>query len=68
MQYNIFGGIGWVFLMSMLGYGLGGVPFIRRNFDKTILVIILVSLLPTIIEGLKARREHIARNADPVGK
>jgi membrane-associated protein len=63
LPYSICGGIGWVFLMTMLGYELGGVPFIRRNFDKTILVIIFASFVPTFIEGLRARRGHKSRGA-----
>jgi len=62
LPFSVCGGIGWVFMMSMLGYELGGVPFIRRNFDKVILLIIFVSLLPTFIEVVKARR----RAAEPV--
>jgi membrane-associated protein len=53
--FSICGAIGWVFLMTMLGYELGSIPFIRRYFDKVILMIIFLSLLPTIIEILKAR-------------
>jgi membrane-associated protein len=55
LPFNICGGIGWVFLMTMLGYELGTVTFVRRNFDKVILAIILVSLLPTLIEVIRAR-------------
>jgi membrane-associated protein len=56
LPFSVCGGIGWVFLMTMLGYQLGGLPFIRHYFDKVILLIIFVSLLPTIIEVVKARR------------
>jgi membrane-associated protein len=56
LPFSICGGIGWVFLMTMLGYEMGGIPFIHHNFDKVILAIILVSTLPTIIEVIKARR------------
>jgi membrane-associated protein len=56
LSFNIFGGIGWVALMTTMGYYLGGVPFIRRNFDKVILGIIIVSVLPALIEAIKARR------------
>jgi membrane-associated protein len=56
IPYSLCGGAGWVFLMTMLGYELGSVPIIRRNFDKAILAIIFISLLPTIIEVWKARR------------
>jgi len=58
LPFSVCGGMGWVFLMTMLGWRLGGVPFIRHNFDKVILAIILLSLLPTVIEVVKARRGH----------
>jgi len=45
--FSVCGGIGWVFLMTSLGYLLGQVAFVQRNFDKVILVIILLSLTPT---------------------
>ncbi len=58
LPYSIFGAIGWVFLMTMLGFELGNIPFIRRYFDKVILLIIFLSILPTVIEILRARRKH----------
>jgi membrane-associated protein len=60
LSYNIFGGIGWVFLMTMLGYKLGGIPIVRAHFEKVIILIILVSILPPLIEALKARRRSKA--------
>jgi membrane-associated protein len=65
LPFSICGGVGWVFLMTMLGYELGGVPFVKHHFDTVILAIIFISLLPTVIEGIKARREHKARRAAP---
>jgi membrane-associated protein len=56
LPYSICGATGWVVLMTMLGYALGSVPFVRRYFDKVILVIIVASLLPTVLEVLKSRR------------
>jgi membrane-associated protein len=56
LPYSVCGGIGWVFVMTMLGYELGSVPLVRRNFDKAILAIIVLSLLPTLFEVLRARR------------
>jgi membrane-associated protein len=57
LPYSMCGGAGWVFLCTMLGYWLGRIPMVKQNFDKAIILIILLSLLPTIIEVLKARRE-----------
>jgi membrane-associated protein len=54
--YNIFGGIGWVIAMTMAGYMLGNVPIIRAHFEKVVIGIVLVSVLPIILEYLKSRR------------
>jgi membrane-associated protein len=55
LPFSVCGAIGWVFLMTMLGYELGSVPIVRKNFDKVILMIIFVSLIPSAIEVLRAR-------------
>ncbi len=62
----MFGSTGWVFLLTMLGYGLGNVPLVRRNFDVAILAIIFVSLLPAFNEVVKAKRSS-ARAAHQAG-
>jgi membrane-associated protein len=56
LPFSVCGGVGWVFLMTSLGYVLGRIPLVQHNFDKVILAIILISLLPTFIEAWKARR------------
>jgi membrane-associated protein len=56
-SFNVFGGLGWVLSMTLAGYTLGGVPLIRRNFEKTVLLIVLLSILPLVIQAVKARRE-----------
>ncbi|MBL8222094.1 MAG: VTT domain-containing protein [Bryobacterales bacterium] len=55
-SFNIFGGIGWVFSMTMLGYGLGNVPFVRAHFEKVILGIIFVSVAPVVFAFLRPRK------------
>lgn len=54
-SFNVFGGIGWVAGLTTLGYLLGEQPLVRRYFDKLILLIIVVSVLPVAAEFLKAR-------------
>jgi len=56
LPFSICGGIGWVFFMTMLGYKLGQVAFIRQHFDKVVLLIIVISLIPAISEVIKSRR------------
>lgn len=55
LSFNIFGGIGWVVLLTMMGYYLGGVSIVRAHFEKVILGIILVSVLPIAFEFFRAR-------------
>jgi membrane-associated protein len=62
--YNIAGGIGWVFSMTMAGYLLGNIPFIREHFEKVVLLIVFISLLPILIGGWRhwsAKRDAAAR-------
>jgi membrane-associated protein len=50
LSFNVFGGIGWVFSMVMLGFSLSHVfPNLNKQIDKVIIVIIFVSLLPGAI-------------------
>jgi membrane-associated protein len=61
LPFSVAGGVFWVVCLTTLGYQVGGIPIVRRNFDKAILAIIVISLLPTVIELLKSRREKAAR-------
>ena len=61
LPYSVCGAVLWVVSLTTLGYYVGGIPFVRRNFDKAILAIILLSLLPSAIEILRARREKAQR-------
>ncbi len=62
LAFDIFGGIGWVFSMTILGYLLGEVGLVRRNFEKFVLLIIFVSLLPIISQVLKAKFQRASAN------
>ncbi len=62
LAFDIFGGIGWVFSMTILGYLLGEVGLVRRNFEKFVLLIIFVSLLPIISQVLKAKFQRASVN------
>ena len=60
LPYSICGAVGWVAFMTTLGYTLGKVAFVRQHFEKVILLIIFLSLLPAISEVIKARRSPTA--------
>src|SRR5579863_7943205 len=60
VSFNVFGGLGWVLSMSLAGYFLGGVPLVRRNFEKVVLGIVILSLLPILIQYWHSRRATAA--------
>lgn len=61
LTFNIVGAVGWVTSMITLGYLLGNVPFIRHNFEKFVLLIIVVSLLPAVSHVIKSRKKAVAK-------
>ncbi|MDP9112747.1 MAG: VTT domain-containing protein [Acidobacteriota bacterium] len=60
VSFNVFGGLGWVLSMTLAGYYLGGIPLIRKNFEKVVLLIVFVSLLPLLIHYVQSRRATAA--------
>lgn len=53
--YNVIGGIAWVAIFVYLGYFFGNLDFVQRNFGLVAISIILLSVVPIIIELLKAK-------------
>ena len=56
-SYNVFGGITWVFIFTLMGYFFGTLPFVQKNFELVIVAIILISVVPAVVEIIKAKRE-----------
>jgi len=56
LLYNVVGAVLWTALCVGAGYAFGNVPVIKNNFSMVALGIVAVSLLPMIIEILRARR------------
>ncbi|MDZ4786843.1 MAG: DedA family protein [bacterium] len=54
--YNVAGALLWVLSLTYAGYIFGEVPFVKNNFGLVILGIIIVSILPAVIEIIRARR------------
>jgi membrane-associated protein len=57
VSFNVFGGLGWVLSMTLAGYFLGGIPLIRRNFEKVVIGIVVLSVLPVVIQVWQSRRK-----------
>lgn len=58
LSFNIFGGLGWVILMTVSGYFLGQIPLVRRHFEKIVILIVLISVLPVILQILRSRSKQ----------
>jgi membrane-associated protein len=56
LLYNVVGGIVWVTLFVLAGYYFGNLPAVRQNFTYVILAIIVLSVMPILVEFVKARR------------
>jgi membrane-associated protein len=62
-SYNVFGGITWVFLFTLMGFFFGNLPFVQKNFELVIVAILLISIVPIVYEFIKARHESKAEKA-----
>jgi membrane-associated protein len=56
LAFNVVGAVGWVTAMITLGYLLGGIPVVRQNFEKVVLAIIAVSLIPVALQILTKKK------------
>lgn len=50
------GAVIWVIGVTLLGFFLGQVEFIKNNVDAVLVAIVLVSVIPMVIEALLSRR------------
>ena len=57
LTYSIIGGVSWFWSMLLTGFLLGRyVPGVAQHVEKVIVVVVLISISPAIIGGIKARR------------
>jgi membrane-associated protein len=57
ITWNLVGGVTWVATFTLLGYFFGNIPFVQDNFELVIIAIVLISFIPAVVEGLKARKD-----------
>ena len=55
MMYNLVGGALWVAVFCYAGYFFGDLPFVQENLKLLIVAIIFISVLPAIIEVVRAK-------------
>ena len=55
--FNITGGIVWVSLFMYAGYFFGGLEFVQKNLKLLIVLIIIISVIPGVVEVWRNRNK-----------
>ncbi|WP_424888409.1 VTT domain-containing protein [Streptomyces sp. XH2] len=56
--FNIIGGVLWGVGVTLLGAALGKIEFVNKNIELMLVAIVLISVVPIIIEFLRARSKN----------
>lgn len=59
--YNILGAIAWIVLFTYAGYFFYNLPFVSNNLHTLVIVVILLSLLPPVIEVIRNKMQQRRR-------
>jgi membrane-associated protein len=57
LVYNVVGAVVWVVSFLALGYFFGNQPVVKKNFTMVIAAIIVISVIPAVVEMMRARKE-----------
>ncbi|WP_443031236.1 DedA family protein [Streptomyces sp. 3213.3] len=55
LTFNIIGGVLWGAGVTLLGSWLGNIDFVHKNIEAILILIVFVSVIPILIEFLRAR-------------
>lgn len=58
ISYSVLGALLWVSIATFSGYFFGNIQFVRKNFSLVILIVILISLVPIILEVINRKLRH----------
>ncbi|MGW7283628.1 DedA family protein [Streptomyces sp. NPDC054844] len=65
LTYNIIGGVAWGSGVTLAGYWLGQIEFIRTNVEPILVLIVVLSVVPIAIEYLRERGKKKRAAAEP---
>ncbi|WP_336706744.1 DedA family protein [Oerskovia sp. USHLN155] len=65
--YNLIGAFVWGVGVTLLGYWLGNVQFVNDHIETILVLIVAISVIPVVIEVLRARRESRRVRAEGTG-
>lgn len=55
LTYNVIGASAWIAIFIFGGYKFGEVPLVKNNFSLVIIAIVIISVMPGVIEYLRAK-------------
>ncbi len=56
--YNVVGGCAWVLTCTTAGFLVGNIPWVKENFSRVVIGIVLVSVLPIVWEAARNRLQR----------
>jgi membrane-associated protein len=56
LMFNVTGAVLWVAMLTYAGFFFGNLPLVKNNLTAVILGIIVISVIPAVVEYLRARR------------
>ncbi|WP_238152978.1 DedA family protein [Kribbella speibonae] len=70
-KFFVWTGVGaviWAPGITLLGHALGNVEFIHKNLEAALILLVLISLIPMVVEYVLARRRNRNNNAGDAPK
>jgi len=58
MLFSAVGGVLWAGGVTILGYFLGNIEFVKKNIELILILVIVISVIPVVIEWIKHRRQR----------
>lgn len=58
--FSAIGALLWVVLVTLAGYFLGNVEFVKKNLELILILVVLISVVPIVIEYTRQRQSRPA--------
>ncbi len=58
--FSAIGGFFWAALVTLAGYFLGNVEFVKKNLELILILVVVVSVIPIVVEYVRHRRSRPA--------
>jgi len=58
MMFSALGSVMWIASLTVSGYLFGNIPVVKNNLTMIIIVIIVISLLPALLEFIRPRKSR----------